>query len=158
MKNKVRMFVVLVMVLLVACDPGMTIRQAKSPHEGTSGISAGGAQVVLEVKTSHQLIGETWYVPKVRITNSTDSSIIITSVELASRGAVYINKPPQPGFYPLVVQPGRTEALLVWFDLNEAVKKTFQQPAELRVHYQKDDKEEIAHASLVGGPLNTTAP
>jgi hypothetical protein len=157
-KNKVRILAAVIAILAVACDPGMTIRQTKSPHEGTSGIGAAGAQVAIDVKTSHPLTGETWYAPQVRITNSSDSSITITSVELISQGATYANKPPQPGFYPLVVQAGRTEGLLVWFDLKDAVKKTFHQPAELRVHYRKDNKEEIARTSVVGGPLNTSIP
>jgi hypothetical protein len=58
----------------------------------------------------------------------------------------------------LVVQPGRTEGLLVWFDLKDEVKKAFHQPAELRVHYLRDNKDQIAHTSVVGGPLNTATP
>jgi hypothetical protein len=137
-----------VAILMVACDPGMTIRQTKSP----------GVRVVIDVKTSHQLIGETHYAPQVKITNASDSSIAITSVDLISQSATYANKPIQPGLYPLVVQPGKTEDLLVWFDLNDAVNRTFRQPAELRVHYRKDNKEEIAYTSVVGGPLNTATP
>jgi hypothetical protein len=157
-KNKVRILVVAMPILTAGCDPGMTIRQTKSSYRATSEINPEDAQVAIDVKTSHPLTGETWYAPQVKITNSSNSAITVTSVELTSRGATYTNKPPQPGFYPLLVQPGKTEGLLVWFDLNEAVKKTFQQQAELRVHYRKDNKEEIAHASIVGGPLNTATP
>jgi hypothetical protein len=159
MKNMVRILGVAIAGLAVSCDPGMTIRQAKAPDEAVSGISAGGAQVAIDVKTSHPIIGETWYAPQVRITNSSDSSITIINVDLTARGTTYTNKPPQPGCYPLAVQPGKTEALLVWFDLNESVKKSFyKQPAELRVYYRKDNKEWIAHTSVVGGPLNTATP
>ena len=136
----------------------MTIRQAKSPQKATSGISGGGAQVVLEVKTIHPLIGETWYAPQVKITNSSNSSITVTSVELISQDATFVSNPPQQGFYPLVVQPGKTEGLVVWFDLKNGVKKTFHQPAELRVHYLEDNKEQIAHTRVVGEPLNTATP
>jgi|SRR5882724_5962855 len=158
MKNKVKIFVVSVAVLVFACDPGMTIRQTKSAPEAIRGNNATVAQVAIDVKTSRQLIGETHYALQVKITNASDSSIAITSVDLISQGETYANKPIQPGLYPLVVQPGRTEDLLVWFDLNDGVKKTFQQPAELRVHYIKDNKEEIAHTSVVAGPLNTATP
>ena len=149
---------VTIAILSAGCDPGMTIRQAKSPQKATSGISGGGAQVVLEVKTIHPLIGETWYAPQVKITNSSNSSITVTSVELISQDATFVSNPPQQGFYPLQVQPGRTEDLLVWFDLNDAVNRTFQRPAELRVHYVEDKKEQIARTSLVGGPLNRATP
>ena len=136
----------------------MTIRQTKSPYAGTSGISSASAQIAIDVKMSHPLTGETMYAPQVTITNSSDSSITITGVELISRGVTYANNPPQLGLYPLVVQPGRTEGLLVWFDLKDSVKKTFHQPAELRVHYRKDSREKIVHTSVVGGPLNTSTP
>ncbi|MFC5862516.1 hypothetical protein ACFPT7_09465 [Acidicapsa dinghuensis] len=141
-----------VMVLTIGCDPGMMIRQ-------TSSIGAAkGASVAVYVKTSHPLIGETWYAPEVKVTNSSDSSIAVTGVELAARSVIYANKPRRPGTYPLIVPPGKTEALDIWFDLHDNVKKTFQEPAELRVHYQSSGKEAIAQANLTGGPLNTSAP
>ena len=158
MRDKVRILVVAIAILAAACDPGMTIYQAKSPHEAESGVTAGSSQVVLEVKTSHPLIGETKYAPRVRITNSSNSSITVTSVELISQGSTFVSNPPQQGFYPLVVQPGKTEGLVVWFDLKNGVKKTFHQPAELRVHYLEDNKEQIAHTRVVGEPLNTATP
>jgi hypothetical protein len=52
----------------------------------------------------------------------------------------------------LIVAPGETAALDIKFDLRDEVKKTFQQPAELRVHYRNGEKEEIVQAKLVGGP------
>lgn len=156
MKQFVRALLGATAVLVVACDPGMTIRQTKSSGEVTNGGHAASPQVAIDVKTSHPLIGETWYAPQVRITNSSDSPITVTSIELTARRTTYANKPPQPGIYPLVVSPGKTEALLVWFDIGDAVKKTFQQPAELRVHYRSGSKEEIARTSIVGGPLDTS--
>ena len=95
-------------------------------------------------------LGEIHYATHVKITNTSDSSISITKVDLISQGETYASKPIQHGLYPLVVQPGRTEDLLVWFDLNDGVKKIFRQPVELRVHYTKDNKEQIAHTSVVG--------
>jgi hypothetical protein len=149
MENKSGALFATMAILAVGCDPGMSISQMKSSYEATKGDSA-ATQIAIDVKTSSSLIGDTWYVPQVRITNSSNSSITITTVELISRGVVYANKPVQPGFYPLVVQPGKTDDLLVWFDLNDPVYKTFKEPSELRVHYRKDNKEEIAHASVIG--------
>jgi hypothetical protein len=59
----------------------------------------------------------------------------------------------------LEVRPGETDPLTVWFDLDRDVKKTlYKRPAELRVHYRKGDKEEVASAGIIGGPLDTSAP
>jgi hypothetical protein len=44
-----------VSLLLVACDPGMTIRQIKASNGASDPIT-------IEVKTQHPLIGHTWYV------------------------------------------------------------------------------------------------
>jgi hypothetical protein len=136
-------------VFAIGCDPGMSISQIKPSCETTKGDSA-TAQIVIDVATSHVFIGNTRYVPQVRITNSSNASITITSVELISRGEVYANKPVQPGFYPLVVQPGKTEDLLVWFDLKNPVYETFKDQSQLQVHYRKDDKEEIVRTGVVG--------
>jgi hypothetical protein len=138
-------FLTAVMVLTIGCDPGMMIRQTSSPG------AASGASAAVYVKTSHPLIGETWYAPEVKVTNSSDSPIAVTGVELAARSITYANKPRRPGTYPLIVPPGKTEALDIWFDLRDDVKKTFQKSAELRVHYQSSGKEEIAQANIIGG-------
>jgi len=140
------------MGLTIGCDPGMVIRQTSSLG------AAGGASVVVYVKTSHPLIGETWYAPGVEVTNSSDSPITVTSVELAARSVTYANNPGRAGTYPLIVPPGKTEALDIWFDLHDDVKNTFQQPAELRVHYRSSGTEKIARANIMGGSQNTNAP
>jgi hypothetical protein len=139
------------LVVTVACDPGMTISQASSPG------AAKGARVAVNVKTSHPLVGETWYAPDTKVRNSSESPITVTGVELSARGVTYANRPRRPGTYPLIVPPGGTDALDIWFDLNDGVKKTFQQSAELRVHYRNGDGEEVAEVKMIGGPLNTDA-
>ncbi len=145
------LYLITVSLLLVACDPGMTIRQIKASN-GTS------ARITLNVKTEHPLIGHTWYVPQVTVTNSSDSPFTITSVELVAKRGTYVNKPRRPGSYPLDVPPGKTEILDIWFDLTDDVKETFfRQPAELRVHYKSRDQDETAHVSVIGGPLDTSA-
>jgi hypothetical protein len=157
-KNTLATLIATMTVLAVGCDPGMSIRQTKSSYEATNGASATGARIVIDVKTTRQIIGETHYAPQVKITNASTSSIAITSVDLISLGTTYANKPLQPGFYPLALQPGKTEDLLVCFDLNDAVNRIFQHPAELLVHCRNDNKEEIVHAVVVDGPLNTATP
>lgn len=146
------LYLITVSLLLAACDPGMTIHQIKASN-GTS------APIAIEVKTEHPFVGHTWYVPQVTVTNGSDSPITITSVELVSKRGTYANKPRQPERYPLAVSPGKTETLDIWFDLAEDVKETFfRQPAELRVHYRSHGQDETAHASVIGGPLDTSAP
>jgi hypothetical protein len=146
------LYLITVSLLLVACDPGMTIRQIKVSN-GTS------AQLTINVKTQHPLIGHTWYVPQVTVTNSSDSPITITSVELVAKRGTYVNKPRQLESYPSAVPAGKTETLDIWFDLTDDVKETFfRQPAELRVHYKSRGQDETAHVSIIGGPLDTSAP
>jgi hypothetical protein len=87
----------------------------------------------IHVKASHPLISQIWYAPEVKVTNSSDSPITITSAELITRRETYANKTARPGTYPVVIQPGSTETLDVGFHLNDDVKKTFfQQSVELR--------------------------
>jgi hypothetical protein len=146
------LYLLAVSLLLVACDPAITIRQIKASN-------ATSALVTIEVKSDHPLIGHTRYVPRVSVTNGSDSPITITSVELDAKRGTYANKPRQPASYPLLVPPGKTESLDIWFDLTDDVKKTFfRQPAELRVHYRSRDRDETAHASVIGGHLDTSAP
>jgi hypothetical protein len=141
-----------ILALMVACDPGMTIRQA-DPSAG----SAANGGVTIHVRTSHPLIGEPSYAPEVEIANVSNSPINVTSVELVAKRGTFQNKPRRSGTYPVEVLPGKTEPLDVWFDLSDDVKKTFVEPAELRVHYRSGSTEQIAGAILVGGSLDTAA-
>ena len=146
------LYFITVMFLLVACDPAIAIRQIRASN-GTS------APITIDVKTRYPLVGERIYEPQVTVTNGSDLPITITSVELAAKQGTYANKPRQPGSYPSTVPPGKTEALDIWFDLTDDVKKTFfRQPAELRVHYKSRGRDETAHVSVIGGHLDTNAP
>ena len=146
------LYFITVMLLLVACDPAITIRQMKA-SDGTS------SPITINIKTQHPLVGHTFYVPQVTVTNGSDSPITITSVELAAKRGTYSNKPRKPGSYPLDVPPGERETLDIWFDLTDDVRETFfRQPAELRVHYKSRGRDETAHVSVIGGHLDTNAP
>ena len=89
MKNTLATLIATMTVLAVGCDPGMSIRQTKSSYEATNGASATGARIVIDVKTTRQIIGETHDAPQVKITNASTSSIAITSVDLISLGTTY---------------------------------------------------------------------
>jgi hypothetical protein len=153
MRRIVRALVPFTLLLMSACDPGITIRQTLSRAE-----SAATPGVVVQVATSHPFIGESSYAPVVTVTNSSDSLITITAAELVIPGSTYANKPRRTASYPLAVPPGKSDTLDIWFEVNSGVKKAFRVPAEWRVHYTSGDKDQIAHATLVGEPLNTQAP
>jgi hypothetical protein len=139
-------------LLLVACDPGMTIRQIKASNPTSDPIK-------IAVKTEHPLVGHTWYDPQVTVTNGSDSPITITSVELAAKRNTYANKPRQPGSYPSLVPPGESETLDVSFDLTDDVKKTFfRQPAELRVHYRSRGRTKPLVCQLSAGHSTPVRP
>lgn len=146
------LYFIAVIFLSVACDPAITIRQIRASNETS-------APITIDVKTQHLLIGERIYVPQVTVRNGSDLPITITSVELAAKQRTYANKPRQPGSYPTTVSPGGSQTLDIWFDLTDDVKETFfRQPTELRVHYKIRDRDETAHVSLIGVPLDTNAP
>ena len=140
-------------ILLIGCDPAVTIHQVES----TTGVSI-NRRVAIHVKTSHPLIGNTRYAPEVKVTNSSASPIVVTKVELAEGKMTYENKPVRLGSYPVTIAPGYTQALDVWIDLNDSVRKIFHTPSELRVHYRSGDREQIVSATIVGGPLDTSVP
>jgi hypothetical protein len=145
-------YLITVSLLLVACDPGMTIRQIKASDETS-------APIRIEVKAQHPLIGHKFYAPQVTVINVSNSPVTITSVGLAAKQTTYTNKPLHSGSYPLTVPPGKAGTLDIWFDLADDVKNTFfRQPAELEVHYTSQGQDETARVPIIGGPFNTNAP
>jgi len=147
------MLCIAVALLVVACDPGMTIRQAQTRNDSRTGLGTIGSRVAITVKTTRQLYGEAWYDPEVTVTNSMDSPLAVTSVELVTQRRAYTNTSQQPENYPKVIRPGNTETMKVSFRLDAGVHETFRQPAELRVHYLTGNKEEIARITLLRGSL-----
>jgi hypothetical protein len=103
----------------------------------------------VSIKQTRQLIGEKFYFPEVKVTNSSGSPITVTNVELAARNKTYANKPPRPETYPLTIPPGGTETLEVIFRLDDDLYETFQGPVELRVHYRTDGMLQLARASVI---------
>lgn len=154
MKTLPKALYLAVTVLIFGCDPGMTIRQGNRQKESGAGIDVGKSSVLIRVKSTRQLIGESLYAPEIQVTNSLKSPITITRIELASQSGTYANTFPRPEVYPKVIQPKGTETLRVLFRLDYSVRKTFEHAAELRVHYQTDNVAEgIASASILRAPL-----
>jgi hypothetical protein len=154
MKTMLRALYLGMPILIIGCDPGMTIRQRNPENQSRAESDAGKSPVLVRVKSTRQLIGETLYDPEIQVTNSQESPITITRVELAAQGGTYANTFPRPETYPKTIQPQHTEALKVLFRLDNSVWKTFEHPAELRVDYRADKVAGIANATILRASLN----
>jgi hypothetical protein len=93
MKPRARALLGVTFALLVGSDPGITIWQINSTTDSEKKAVVVTPEITIQVKTTHQLTGEGWYDPEVEVTNSSDSPITITSVELFAQGVTYENKP-----------------------------------------------------------------
>ena len=121
MRSIGRTLLAFALFITAACDPGMSIRQ-----DDASARIAATTSLVIHVRTTHPLIGETWYSPGVDVQNVSDSPISVTKVELRTKTSAFQNKPRRSGTYPAQIPPKMNATLDVWFDLAESVKKTFQ--------------------------------
>jgi hypothetical protein len=136
-------------MLIVACDPAVTIRQADSPKE--IGKPSG---VILRVKSAHQLIGTTHYAPQVTVTNNSEATVWVTRIELATKQRIYTDSFPRPQDFPGELLAKQAHDFTVLFRLDDAVYKTFKEPAELRVHYRSGSIEDTARIGIVLGSLD----
>jgi hypothetical protein len=136
-------------LLIVACDPGVTIRQADAANEG--GKSSG---VSLRVKSSRQFICTTRYTPQVNVTNRSEATVVVTGIELATRQRIYTDSSPRPQEFPGDVLAKQARDFVVLFWLDDAVYKTFKESAELRVHYRSRSSEDTACIAIVLGSLD----
>jgi hypothetical protein len=141
-------FFVSMPLLMVACDPGVTIHQVKSSDDARGANPTTTPSVVVKIKPTRQLIGEKFYYPEVEVTNTSGSPIIITNVELAAGNKTYANTPPRPETYPLTIPLGDTGTLEVLFRLDHDLYETFQGPVELRVHYLADGKLQVIRTGV----------
>ena len=138
------------LLLIVGCDPGMTIREAvQRDRLHAPSVTASPNRVLISVKTDHAFIGETWYDPTITVTNLSSTQITITAVELAAKGTVYADK--RQAAYPLVVRAGQSVTVDPAFDLRDNVKTFFRRPADLRANYAIHGQQTTAHATIVGG-------
>jgi hypothetical protein len=147
-----RVFVAFVLplpLLIVACDPGVTLRQADSPKE-----VGNRSSVILRVKSARHFIGDTRYVPQVTVTNTLEAPVLVTGIELATKQKIYSNSSPQPPDFPEEVLAKQAHNFTVLFRLDDAVYKTFKEPAELRVHYRTGSGEDTARIAIVLGSLD----
>jgi hypothetical protein len=129
-------------LLIVACDPGVTIRQVDSPKE--IGKLSG---VILRV-------GTTYYAPQVTVTNNSEATVLVTGIELATKQRIYTDSSPRPQDLPGEVLTNQAHDFTVLFRLDDAVYKTLKEPAELHVHYRSGSSEDTARIAIVLGSLD----
>ena len=153
MKRSARTLLLTTLALFTGCDPGMSIRQINSAAVSKKAVVV-APEIAIEVKTTHQLIGEGWYDPEVKVTNSFDSPITVTSVDLVAQGVTYENKPRQGETYPLTLPARSTTSIEVAFRFSEGVHKIFKKPAELRIHYLTQGRDGLALTNVVGGHVD----
>jgi hypothetical protein len=139
-------FALAVSLLIVACDPGVTIRQADSRTEtGERG------SVILRVKSARELIGTTYYAPQVTVTNNSEATLLVTGIDLATKPRIYTGSSPRQQDFPGEVLAKQAHDFTVLFRLDDAVYKTFKEPAELRVHYRSGSSEVTGRIAIVLG-------
>jgi hypothetical protein len=154
MKPLTRTLLIVTFALFMGCDPGMSIRQINSRADSKKTAVVVTPEIAIEVKTTHQMIGEGSYDPEVKVTNSSDSPITITSVELVAQSLTYENKPRGAEAYPLTLPVRSTTSLDIAFRFSEGVHRIFKKPAELRIHYLTRGHDGLARTTVVGGPVH----
>jgi hypothetical protein len=153
MKPLASILLVLPFALFLGCDPGLTIRQINSTVDSKK-TAVVPPEMTIEIKTTHQFIGEGWYDPQVKVNNSSDLPITITRVELVAQAATYENQPRAAESYPLTVPAGSTASLDIGFRFNQGASKVFKKPAELRIHYLTGGHAGITRTAVAAGSLD----
>jgi hypothetical protein len=141
--------VIIVLVLMAGCDPGMRIHQDVPQQRGAT-----KSPIMIRLNTSDTFIGSKVYAPDVEIVNSSESRITVVRVELVAQQQTFENNPLRAETFPIDVLSRSVQSLDVRFDLASTVKRTFGHPAELRVHYWIDGKEATATATVMAGRSN----
>jgi hypothetical protein len=90
----------------------------------------------------------------VTITNISEATVLVTGIELAAKQRIYSAGSSQPQDFPGEVSAKQARNFTVLFRLDDAVYKTFREPAELRVHYRNGSNEDIARIAIVLASLD----
>jgi hypothetical protein len=151
----VRTLILPVLILVVACDSGMSVRQVNSVVEPESADVTAFPQISIDVNTTQLLIGQRLYDPRVTATNLSDIPVTITSIELLAGSRTLQNGLYAKRDYPVNLPAHSTVPLGVYFRVSDGAAKTFNNPAELRVHYSSPQGSGFARITLARGPLNS---
>jgi hypothetical protein len=136
------------MLALVACDPGMTIREHRTPDPS--------APISFTDQTQHSLIGENWFTPHLRLQNVSDAEVVISSVELNVAGRTYLNTRGREDDYPVTIRPREAADLPVWFDLgDQSIYKLFyNKRGKVLVRYTFKGVDALIAAEVSGGAIS----
>jgi hypothetical protein len=145
-----RALLLVALTLLTACDPGITIRQINSTVQAEKQPTV-IPKLSVEVQTTHQLIGEGWYHPQIKIVNSSDFPMTITGIELIAGGVTYENSPHHAKNYPLTLAAQSSASLDVEFRFSQGVYKVFENPSELRIQYSSRGDSGFTRIALASG-------
>lgn len=131
--------------LIAACDPAMSIRQVPPANPGS-----GSDQLAIEIAPVKEFTSSTFYMAKARITNSSNSPVTITGCELIAREGSYQAKLGSGDSYPIELASGTGTLGCGFFELREPVRKVFESPAEVRIHYVIAGQGKVAKVTLEG--------
>ncbi|MDT4968750.1 MAG: hypothetical protein QOJ64_3487 [Acidobacteriota bacterium] len=151
MKRALQTLLISLLTLFVACDPGISIHQIETGNAPANQSGPSGQMVAVRVATTRSLIGEATYTPKVTVTNTAETPITISRIELSTRFGTLENKIRTAETSPIVVPSKGTADVEVWFDLGHSMDYTFEEAAELRVHYTSGKQELVTHVTVQGG-------
>ena len=118
-----RILILLALILLVGCDPGMTVRQINSSVESESAAATTIPKISVDVKTTSQLIGQRLYDPHVVATNLSDAPVTITSIELIAGSRTLQNGTHAAKDYPVNLPAHSAVPLGVYLSLSDGVGK-----------------------------------
>ena len=151
-----RTLVFAVLMSLVGCDPGMSVRQINSFVESENAMAAVVPKISVNVKATHQMIGERRYGPLVTATNASDIPVTITNVELFANGQTVKNEDIAAKDYPVTLPARSALPLSVYFRFSDGVDidKAFKNPGELRIHYSSQQGAGVLRITVARGPLS----
>jgi len=136
------------LLLLVGCDPGIAIRQSGARQRGIDKAGDGG-ELSLQVLQYRTLAYSSIYAPRITITNRSEAELTIERMELVTRQGVYSSDDRASGGWSFVLKPNASADLEHLFNLAAPLHDTFKKPAELRVYYRIGTIEKAVTTNLI---------
>ena len=137
------------LLFLMGCDPGIAIRQADPPQKGING----GYVEKLNVQVSpyRTLAYSSIYAARINLTNRSELELTIDRIELITRHGVHRKVEGTSHGLGSVIEPNATADVGAWFELKAPLHDTFKNPAKLSVYYHTgiNGKEEVVSTKLI---------
>jgi hypothetical protein len=92
--------------------------------------------------------------PQVSLINNSEVAVLVTKIELVTKQKMYTCSSPRTQDFPVEILAKQAHDFAALFRLDDAVYKTFKEPAELRVHYRSGSSEDVARTAIVLGALD----